>query len=319
MSKKDKKETKKKYRSFLDFYPTYRIFHYINQRFFGNKNNNTLLSNRFYNEVGYYPNINNPKSLNEKILWLTQYYQNPQTTICADKYRVKQYIKEQLGEDLSVPTIATYNSVYDIDLEKLPEKFVLKVNWGWGGKQVIVVKDKSSADINEIRAKIDDWIQPWNNFYYISYDWGYKHMKPVIYAEKYIEEMDGQLVDYKIYCFNGKPEMVLVISDRFSDNITSKTFFDTSWNILPFKRPNAIVNPDIKKPEAWNEMLSIAEKLSKPFPLLRLDFYLVDNKPYIGEMTFHPESGFEPFEPREWDFKLGEKLKLPEKLITDKE
>lgn len=317
--KQKKPKKNKTYRNFLDFYPKFRIFHYINRLMYGDKANKMLLAQRFGKDVGYFPNIENPQSLNEKILWLTQYYQNPLTTLCADKYRVKDYIKEQLGEGLTVPTIASYDNVYDIDLDKLPDQFVLKVNWGWGGRQVIVVKDKSQADINSIRAKIDDWVQPWNNFYYISYDWGYKHMKPQIYAEKYVEQADGQLTDYKIYCFNGKPVMVLVIADRFGAKKISKTFFDADWNLLPVKRPEAGVCPEVERPAAWEEMLKMAQKLAQPFPLLRVDFYLVDGKPYIGEMTFHPGSGFEPFEPREWDYKLGSMLQLPEKMLTDKE
>jgi len=317
--KKKEKNKKEQYRNVSDFYPKYRIIHYINHIMNGNRANKMLLAHRFGNEVGYFPDIEHPRSLNEKILWLTQYYQNPLTTLCADKYRVKDYIKEQLGEGLTVPTLAAYDSVYDINLDELPQQFVLKVNWGWGGRQVIVVKDKSKADIDEIRAKLDDWVQPWNNFYYISYDWGYKHMKPQIYAEKYIEQADGQLTDYKVYCFNGKPVMVLVISDRFGEKKITKTFLDTEWKVLPIKRHNANVCSEIERPAVWQDMLKMAEKLAQPFPLLRVDFYLVDGKPYIGEMTFHPGSGFEAFEPREWDYKLGEMLQLPEKLITDKD
>ncbi len=293
------------------FYPMYRIFHFINHMFKPNQNNTIILARRFYREVGYFPNIEKPQTLNEKILWLTQHYCNPLTRICADKYLVKDYIKQELGEDLCVPTLAVYKSVYDIDLNKLPEKFVLKVNWGWGGKQVIIVKDKSKANIDEIRMKIDDWIQPWNNFFYISYDWGYKNMKPVIYAEEYIEDLDGQLNDYKVYCFNGKVKMILVIGQRFSTSKTTKTFLDPQWNILPVKRPKCAVNEHIQMPKFLDKMLAISEKLAKPFPLLRLDFYIANDKLYIGEMTFHPGSGFEVFEPREWDLKLGTCLELP--------
>ena len=302
------------------FYPTFRISHYINEKLYGSANNNIILSYRFAKEMRYFPNIETPKSLNEKILWLTQHYKNPQTTICADKYRVKDYIKEKTGRDyLTVPTLATYNNVNDIKLEELPDKFVLKVNWGWGGNQVFVIKDKQKINFDKIKSQIDDSLQLWNNFYYISYDWGYKDMKPVIYAEKYIEEFDGQLNDYKLYCFNGKVKMTLVVSNRFSRKKTAKTFFDNEWNILPVKRPKTPINKKIQKPKAWSEMIEIAEKLSKDFPLLRVDFYIINDKPYIGELTFHPGSGFESFEPIEWDYKLGDYLELPKANVNIEE
>lgn len=305
---------KKKKLSITSFYPTFRIFHYINEKLYKSVNNNIILANRFAKEVRYFPNIEKPKTLNEKILWLTQYYKNPLTTICADKYKLKEYIKEKLATDsLVIPTLTTYKDVNDINLDSLPEKFVLKVNWGWGGRQVFVIKDKNKVDIDKIKSQIDDFIQPWNNFYYISYDWGYKNMTPIIYAEKYIEEINGQLNDYKLYCFNGKVKMTLVVSNRFSSKKTAKTFFDNDWNILPIKRPHSPINKKIKKPNAWKEMIEIAETLAKDFPLLRVDFYIINDKPFIGELTFHPGSGFEAFEPQEWDYKLGEMLKLPPK------
>lgn len=308
---------KRKAKKQTEFYSQERFFRFINQQMYGDLNNEVLIADRFFKDNGYYPNIENPKTFNEKVLWLTQYYQNPLTTLCADKYRVKDYIKEQLGEGYTVPTIATYNNVYEIDLDTLPKQFVLKVNWGWGGNQVIVVKDKSKVNIDDIRAKIDTWVQPWNNFYYISYDWGYKHMKPQIYAEQYMEQNGTELIDYKVYCFNGKPEMVLVITDRFGKKEITKTFFDTSWNLLNVSRPNVNVDKNIKMPECLPQMLEISKKLSKPFPLVRIDFYVVNNNPVIGEMTFHPGSSFETFEPKDWDYKLGYMLTLPEKMITD--
>ena len=135
-------------------------------------------------------------------------------------------------------------------------------------------------------------------------------MKPIIYAENYLEQSNGQLTDYKVYCFNGKAKITLVTDNRFRSKVT-KTFLDNDWNILPIKRPKEPINKKLQKPKAWKQMISIAEKLAQPFPLLCVDFYVVNDKAYIGDLTFQPGSGFMAFESKEWDKKFGDLLILP--------
>ena len=156
-----------------------------------------ILNEAFTRKVGYPINWDNPQSMNEKIMWLKLNYQNPLITKCADKFAVKDYAAEIIGEEYIVPTIASWTNPDDIDFDALPDKFVLKVNWSSGYN--IIVKDKSKLDIKQTREKLRSWIKPDRNSYYQYFNWGYKNMKPVIYAEKYIEQIEGQVYDYKFF------------------------------------------------------------------------------------------------------------------------
>ncbi len=265
----------------------------------------------FYMNNGYFPDFEHPQSFNEKIHWLKLNYHNPLITICCDKFAVKQYAKDILGEDYSVPTLAVWENVNNINFDDLPKKFVLKVNWSSGYN--IIVNDKSLLDVDEIKHRINQWMQPYNNSYYVNFNWGYKNMKPVVYAEEYLNALDGDIPDYKFMCYNGEPKNLFVVSNRF--NKMSVDFFDMNWNRLPFirKYPNASVPP--KKPKSFNRMVEVAKKLSAPFPFVRIDFYELKDKICLGEMTFYPGGGLEPFTPREWDYKLGSLIELPNKLV----
>lgn len=269
----------------------------------------------FYKNLKYFPNFDNPKTFNEKIHWLKLYYQNPLITKCCDKYAVKDYVKEVLGSDeYTVPTIAVYNSVNEIDFDKLPDKFVLKVNWSSGYN--IIVKDKSFIDIEFVKAQLNQWIQFYNNSYFMNFNWGYKNMKPQIYVEEYIEQMDGAVNDYKFYCYNGEPKNLFVATNRFTK--LTFDFYDINWKHLPFTYggcPNS--KKTIQKPKKFDKMVEIARKLAKPFPFVRVDFYEIGDKVMVGEMTFYSGGGLLQFEPREWDYKMGEFIELPEKMLEE--
>lgn len=269
----------------------------------------------FYSNVHYFPDFDRPRTFNEKIHWLKLYYHNPLITKCCDKYAVKEYVKEVLGEGYTVPTIAAWNNVNEIDFDALPEKFALKVNWSSGYN--IIVKDKAKLDVNSAKAKISQWMQPWNNSYYVNFNWGYKNMKPVIYAEQYIEQADGQVYDYKFFCYNGEPKNLYVATDRFSDK--RFTYFDINWNHLPFAREAKMGDPGLPKPKHFDEMIKLARKLAQPFPFVRVDFYEIGDRVFVGEMTFYPSGGIYPFEPQEWDFAYGDMIQLPSKMLEDGE
>ena len=277
-----------------------------------------LLKRAFRKYVGYDLNLENPQTFNEKIMWMKLYYQNPLVTQCCDKYALKDYVTDVIGEEYIVPNIKSYKRAEDIDFDKLPDKFVLKVNWSSGFN--IVVSDKNDIDKDEIRKKLNSWVKPDRNSYYEFFNWGYKHMKPVIYAEKYLEQVAGQVYDYKLFMCNGKFEYMFIATDRLDGKLTY-TWFDNQLNHLPFKygnKPNA--DPLPQMPKNLSKMIELAEKLAKPFPFVRVDFYETDeDKIFVGEMTFYSGGGILPFYPAVWDRKLGEKIILPEKLITDKE
>ena len=293
------------------FYPKKQVFHYINHNYFGDDNNNTIIANNFSKIVGYYPNIKQPQTFNEKLLWLSQHYNNPLTTLCSDRYLVKEYVKEQLGQDICIPTIKKYDSIYDIDLNELPEQFVLKTNWNIDENQTITVKKKQDITIDEIRANLDNWLQPWNNLYYNNYNLSYKDIKPVMYAEQYIEKTKAQFNNYKIYCFNGKADFVLVEQNCRTKKY-KRYFYDRDFNETEFKIGSTTKTSLKAKSPNFDKMIEYADKLSKPFPFVCISFYEIDGKIYFNEFIFDSSAGFKKINPLDWDKKLGDKIKLPE-------
>lgn len=277
-----------------------------------------ILKKTFLQRVGYELNLDNPQTFNEKIMWMKLYYQNPLITKCCDKFAVKEYVAETIGAQYAVPTIAQWSDPEEIDFDSLPDQFVLKVNWSSGYN--IIVKDKSTIDIDQVKAQLKKWIAPDRNAYYQFFNWGYKHMKPVIYAETYLEQIAGQVYDYKFYMLNGQCELLLIATNRGGDNTLTFDFFDRDFNYLPITKGGAKhASPLPEKPKYFEKMIELATTLCKPFPFTRVDFYEVGDAIYLGEMTFYPSGGLNAFEPRIWDYQLGEKLQLPEKYITDKE
>lgn len=264
----------------------------------------------FEEKVGYKPDFDNPRSLNEKIFWFKLNYHNPLVTTCCDKFAVKDYVTQTIGPGYVIPTLQSWESADEIDFSLLPEQFVLKVNWSSGYN--IIVKDKQQLNQDEARAKITHWMQPQQNSYYQTFNWGYKNMKPVVYAETYMEQVDGQLYDYKFYCCNGKAQFLFIATDRHKDGKLTYNFFDMDFNRLPFTYGKRGHEEHLEKPQFYNEMIRCAEALAKPFPFVRVDFYETDGRIYVGEMTFYSGGGILPFDPVEWDYKLGSYIELPE-------
>ena len=265
----------------------------------------------FYKSNHYFPNFENPQTFNEKVFWFKLNYHNPLITTCCDKYAVKGYVDKVLGPGHVVPTIATWDSVNDINFDALPQKFVLKVNWSSG--YLVIVKDKSLLNIDKIKHKINQWVQPYNNSYYESYNWGYKNMKPVIYAEDYIEQLDGQVYDYKFFCYNGEPKNLFVASDRF--RCKHFNFYDMDWNPLPFMWKYPKSKKPLPKPKNFDKMVEFSKKLSKPFPFCRCDFYEIGDQVLLGEMTFYPGGGLLRFKPAKYDLEMGQLIQLPDKWL----
>ncbi|MCZ9874328.1 ATP-grasp fold amidoligase family protein [Brachyspira hyodysenteriae] len=270
----------------------------------------TITKNIFKSHVGYEPNLENPKTFNEKLQWLKLYYHDPLMTICADKYLVRDYVKEKIGEEYLVPLIGVWDRVEDIDFDSLPNQFVLKVNWGSG--QNIIVKDKSTLNIEETKNKLEYWMKPTSNHYYYIYEWPYKNIKPKILAEKYVmDENLNNLTVYKTFCFNSEPYLFqVIINDKTPDEKIN--YYDLNWNKLILKQNYQNFDYDLKKPEALNLMIDIAKKISKDFPyFIRIDFYQINEKIYFSEYTFYSDAGIAKFEPEEWDIKLGNIMTIP--------
>ena len=261
--------------------------------------------------IGYVPDIENPHTFCEKVQWLK--FNNPDQRIITlgDKYAVKEYVKETVGEKYVLPVLGAWENADDVDFDKLPEKYALKVNWSSGYN--IIVKDKSQLDTEWAREKLREWVKPSANSYYDTFNWAYKYMKPVIYAEPYIEQFDGQVYDYKFYFSNGEFIYLLIATDRMGDNTLTFTFFDDKLELLPTQhggRP--VADPPPPMPKNLDEMLRVGKILARDFPFVRVDFYETDEGIYLGEMTFYSGGGTLSFEPKEWDRKMGEKINIEE-------
>ncbi len=266
----------------------------------------------FHILMGYYPDLENPQTFSEKLQWLKLYDHNPLYTIMVDKYAVKKYVGDIIGEQYVIPLIGKWDCVEDIDWDNLPQKFVLKCNHDSGG--IVICRDKNKLDIDVAKKKLSKSIK--RNLYYGTREWPYKNVKPCIIAEEYLEDEYGELRDYKIFCFDGVAKALFIATDRQKEGEETKfDFFDMKGNHLPLKNghPNAVPTPSL--PKSINEMKNLAEKLSKGIPHVRVDFYEVDGKVFFGELTFYHWGGVMPFEPEEWDYTFGSWIKLPVKRI----
>lgn len=296
----------------LDFFTSReRIF-----KFFDNRHlldwldDERYLKLAFRAKMGYPLDLKNPRTFNQKLQWLKLYNRKPLYTQLVDKYAVRQYIAEKIGEEYLIPLVGgPWNSADDIDFDLLPEQFVLKCNHNSGG--VIVCRDKSKLDIPAAKKKLEHKLAV--NYYKSSREWPYKNVKPCIIAEKYMEDSSSvNLNVYKFLCFDGEPRIIQTIQND-KTAYESIDYFDLDWNLLELKQnyPNS-AHP-LKKPELLEDMIAISRKLCEGFPFIRTDLYEINGRVYFSELTFYSDSGMAKFDPPEWDEKIGSWLKLPEK------
>lgn len=273
-----------------------------------------LSSKLFEEKLGYPLNLDDPKTFNEKIFWLKLFYHDPLISKCCDKYAVKEYVTEKIGPGHVVPTIKKWDRAEDIDFSILPQQYVMKVNWSSGYN--IIVKDYSQISEQEIRNKVAYWMRPEQNSYYHAFNWGYKSVKPLVYAEQYMEQINGQLYDYKFYCCRGKVKYFMIATDRSIEDSLTYNYFDMDFNPMNlFSGTGKHAKVTLEKPRLYDEMVKAAEILSKPFPFVRVDFYETRDNYYVGEMTFYCGGGLLKVEPIEWAYKLGSYIDLPEKRV----
>lgn len=274
----------------------------------------TYISLFYRGMIGKSLNLDNPITYNEKLQWLKLNYRKPELTTMVDKYEVRQYVADRIGEQYLIPCIGVWNSFDEIPFNDLPNRFVLKCTHD--SHSVIICKDKQCFDYQTAKQKLTNALK--RNYYYEGRQWPYKNVKPRIIAEEYMEDTnDGELRDYKIFAFDGCAKALFIATDR-SVHSPKFDFFDMDFNCLHIKQvghPNADVLPH--KPEKLAEMKELADILSKGLPQVRVDFYEVNGKVYFGELTFFNNSGFVPFEPEEWDYTFGEWIKLPKEAIKE--
>ncbi|MBQ3075619.1 MAG: glycosyl transferase [Clostridia bacterium] len=278
--------------------------------FYNKMSDEAYLKMRFRSRVGHELNLENPTTFNEKLQWLKLYDRKPIYTTMVDKYAVKQYVADRIGEEYIIPTLGVWDSFDEIDFDQLPDQFVLKCTHDSGG--LVIVRDKSKLDLGKARKKIQASLK--RDYFYHGREWPYKNVPKKIIAEAYMEdETTAELRDYKFFCFDGVVKALFVASERQKKGEEVKfDFFDTDFNHLPIRQghPNAKVPP--QKPKCFDTMIALAEKLSVGVPQLRVDFYEVNGKVYFGELTFSHFGGCVPFHPEKWDDTFGSWIKLPD-------
>jgi len=234
---------------------------------------------------GYKLNLKDPKDFNEKLMWLklNLYFKDENVWKCSDKFEIRKYaLKKGISEENMPNILGVYNDSKEINYDLLPEKFALKCSHGCGFN--IICTDKSKLDFENANKKLNNWLK--TKFGYHSAENHYTHIKPCIIVEEYIDSNLGLPYDYKLYCFNGKPKLVLVCSNREKE--LNLNYFDLDWNELPYGKEIYRSSEKIEKPTKLNEMIKIAKILSKDFPFVRIDFYQYKDKAILGEMTFTP-------------------------------
>jgi len=259
--------------------------------------------------VGKPLNLKKPELFTEKLQWLKLYNRNPEHSRLVDKYDVRSYIEKQLGDGYLVPLLGVWDKFDDIDFSMLPDKFVLKCTHDSGG--LVFCKDKGTFDFSAAKKKLDKHLK--HNLFWNFREYPYKHVRPRIICEEYmVDESDSELKDYKLFCFNGDPRFIQVDYNRFIGH--RRGIYDTEWNLLQFEM-NYQNDPDVKihKPVKLNDMINLSKLLSKQHYFIRVDFYSINDRIYIGELTFFPEAGFVLFDPPEYDGIIGKWLKLPDK------
>lgn len=251
-------------------------------------------------------NLDNPQTFNEKLQWLKLYDRKSEYRMMSDKYAVREYIAEKIGDEYLIPLLGVWDRVEDIDFGVLPKQFVLKCNHDSAG--LVICKDKSKLNITRAKKKLKKCLE--NDYFWAGREDNYRVVEKKIIAEKYMTDGDkDELTDYKFFCFNGNPEFVQVDSGRFSKHI--RNFYDTSWNFIDVQ--NGCMNDRtafIPRPSNFNKMLEIAKTLSKGLTHVRVDLYDVSNQIYFGELTFHHGGGCMSIVPELYDKKWGEFLKI---------
>jgi hypothetical protein len=261
-------------------------------------------------------NLKNPKRFTEKIQWYKLFYRHKLLKVCSDKYNVRSYVKSKGLDDILVPLYGVFNNPSEINFDKLPESFVIKSTLGGGNTQVLIIDNKNNVGPENIRKSINQW-KIKKLYKSISREWGYESGDAkIIIEENLITKYKQPLIDYKFFCFEGIPKYIYVISERNKNPGPYIDIYD-----MDFKKINA-TRPDIPnsnkiftKPTNYSKMLEIVRILSMDFPHVRVDLYNFDGNILFGELTFYNGSGYKPYIPSDFDFKVGSYFSLPEKVL----
>ncbi|MFA5450393.1 MAG: ATP-grasp fold amidoligase family protein [Dehalococcoidales bacterium] len=279
----------------------------LNHKFFRLLPDKIYLAAKYRIVFGRRLNFDKPQTFNEKLQWIKIYDRKPEYTTYADKYAVRKYVKQTIGEECLVPLYGVYGKVDEIPWEKLPKQFVLKCTHASGAN--IICHDKSQLDIKDSNRKLQKWMA--ENWYWCGREWPYKNIKPQIICEKYLGEGNCIPDDYKVMCFNGKAKLIEVHKGRF-EKIHTQDYYNTKWEKTEISQVSTPLNASIhSKPACLHEMLYFSELLSRNTYHVRIDWYVIEGSLYFGEITFFDASGLDPFAQEEHDILLGSWIHLP--------
>lgn len=269
----------------------------------------TELQEWFFYITGQKLNLENPKTYNEKVQWLKLYDSTPLKTRLADKYLVRDWVKEKIGEEYLVPLLGVWDSFDEIDFDALPQSFVLKANHGCGWN--LIVKDKSQLDLEDAREKFNTWMGL-NYAYCNGLELHYMNIQPKIIAEEYLENDHNDLRDYKVFCFGGKAHHIMYLTDR---KVGMKmSFYDLEWKKQNFVYSFPLNDQEVPKPQRLEELIAVSEKLAQGFAHARVDFYILnDGTLKFGEITFTSATGTCRWAPPHQDRIYGDLIELPNK------
>lgn len=258
--------------------------------------------------MGRWPDLKHPRTFNEKLQWLKLYNRRPEYSRLVDKFAVKHFVSEKIGEQYVIPTLGVWNDPEEIDFCSLPDQFVLKTTHSGGGSGVIICEDKKNFDIAEAQKRLSKSLK--SNLYKAYREWPYKSVPRRIIAEKLIIDSSGELNDYKFFCFGGKVKFLKVDFDRRTAHHAN--YYDRDWNLLPFGEISCPPDPQriFVKPPAFDSMIEAAERLSAEMPFVRIDLYTTEDRIYFGEITFFPAAGMGGFTDERWDDRLGDWIEL---------
>lgn len=286
--------------------PKYAFQYLIHKGNFKNMSDEKYLKMMFRHRLGYELNLERPQTFNEKLQWLKLNDRNPLYTKMVDKYEVRKYISKTIGEEYLIPLIGVWDKFEDIEFSKLPNQFVLKCTHDSGS--VFICTDKSKFNIEEVKIKINKALK--RNYYYYAREWPYKNVKPRIICEKFISDKDTTPDDYKVLCFNGKAKLIGVHIDRFGNYCLDN--YDREWNKTTIGKDGPMSDKIYEKPKQFENMIKLTEKLAVDISHVRIDWFIIKNKLYFGEITLYEAAGFDHFDNKEDDYFLGSWIKLPD-------
>lgn len=264
---------------------------------------------------GRLPRLRQPCTFNEKLQWYKLYYRDPLMTTMSDKYEVRKYLEARGYGGLLNELYGVYDHVQEIDPDRLPDSFVLKATHG--SNMNIICRDKKNLDWGKSRRLLRHWLR--TNYFYSGRQWAYKNIRPRLICEKYLQNAEfEQLIDYKFYCYHGRPQVLWVCTGRYGPGGVRYSAYDMQGERLHVLKGRPESDLAIAKPDNFDDLAATARTLCGKFPFIRVDLFSIEGRLIFGEFTFYPDSGVVDFFPAHFNYFFGDFFILPEKKIVEK-